>query len=210
MNCPTCRVPTVLKPGTKNFYCPACYQKAQQQRSGNLPSDTNTDADPTIPAGDCEGLVGFGKKTDFLCPRCPETNLQVAQFCGTQVCFCSGCRGFAIDQDSLGALIDILRSSYEGDDDKPTPMNAIELDTDCYCPACFDKMDTFPYCGPGAVVMDTCRNCRLTWFDRGELVKIVRAPGQRGSQASSVLDRPLNLPVSSSMENVALMSLLMF
>jgi len=40
-------------------------------------------------------------------------------------------------------------------------------------------METFNYCGPGNVVLDSCNECKLTWFNQGELGKIIRAPGRR-------------------------------
>ncbi len=207
MNCPTCNTPTELVAGTENSSCPSCYQNADP--ICNEPQAMTSTSAPQLPAGNCEGLVGIGASTEFTCPRCPNSNLQVAPLCGTQVCFCAECRGFAIDQNSLGELIEILRASYDGHDDLPTPMNAAELNTDCYCPTCHEKMDTFPYCGPGAVVMDACRHCKLSWFDRGELVKIIRAPGQRGF-ARSTTGRPLATPVRNSVDDALLWSLLIF
>ena len=53
------------------------------------------------------------------------------------------------------------------------------------CPACLERFETHPYCGPGNVVIDSCRDCELTWLDHGELATIMRAPGQRPSPDSS-------------------------
>ena len=55
----------------------------------------------------------------------------------------------------------------------------------CTCPACFDRMETFNYYGPGNVVLDSCNECMLTWFNQGELGKIVHAPGRRQLRKSN-------------------------
>lgn len=43
-------------------------------------------------------------------------------------------------------------------------------------------MSTYPYCGPGNVVIDVCARCTLVWFDHGELGAIIRAPGRDRGQ----------------------------
>jgi Zn-finger nucleic acid-binding protein len=40
-------------------------------------------------------------------------------------------------------------------------------------------METHPYAGPGAVVIDFCRHCEVVWIDRGELLQIQQAPGRK-------------------------------
>ena len=84
-----------------------------------------------------------------------------------------------IDRASLGELIELLRSAYQGNDDPPRAVEARQLHERTRCPACVDVMDTFPYYGPSNVVIDTCEGCKLTWLDRGELSQIIRAPGRR-------------------------------
>jgi Zn-finger nucleic acid-binding protein len=36
-------------------------------------------------------------------------------------------------------------------------------------------METHPYHGGGAVMIDDCDRCGLVWLDRGEIARIVRA-----------------------------------
>ena len=83
-----------------------------------------------------------------------------------------------IDRVSLGELVDKLRASYDGPDDAPIQIDPAELHEVAKCPACFEKMETFNYYGPGNVILDTCDPCKLTWFNHGELGKIIRAPGR--------------------------------
>ena len=117
--------------------------------------------------------------TGFNCPDCEDSALHVGQIGTCQVCYCRQCQGFVIDRASLGDLIECLRAGYEGPDDKPTPLNPESILKQTPCPACFETMETFPYCGPGNVVIDTCEGCKLTWLNAGELAQIVRAPGRR-------------------------------
>ena len=123
-------------------------------------------------------IVPQNRATPFSCPRC-SVDLEVGKIGNTEVCFCTSCRGFVVDLESLGGIIQMRRTMYEGPDDKPTPANFCELDVHGTCPACFAKMEAHHYCGPGNIVLDTCNGCKLAWLDHGELSKIARAPGQR-------------------------------
>lgn len=127
----------------------------------------------------------MGQQTDFLCPRCIETNLQVGDLFETQVCYCDTCYGFVIDRVSLGELVDKLRAAYDGPDDAPIKIDPAELHMVCHCPACFEPMDTFNYYGPGNVILDGCETCKLMWLDENELSKIIRAPGRREIRTSN-------------------------
>jgi Zn-finger nucleic acid-binding protein len=143
-----------------------------------------------------EQITAAGQETGFLCPTCPDQNLQVGNLFGTQVCYCDQCSGFVIDRMTLGELIDELRASYDGPDDEPIQIKPTELHQISQCPACLEKMETFNYYGPGNVILDTCVPCKLTWFNHGELGKIIRAPGRRTpppsyNQESSMLRQKL-------------------
>jgi Zn-finger nucleic acid-binding protein len=125
-----------------------------------------------------DGIVPQNRKTPFGCPRC-DTELEVGKIANTEVCFCPTCRGFVIDSESLGGLINARRSTYSGPDDKPTPADFRELEVNGHCPACLKKMEAHHYCGPGNIILDTCMQCKLAWLDHGEISKITRASGQR-------------------------------
>jgi Zn-finger nucleic acid-binding protein len=97
----------------------------------------------------------------------------------TEVCFCPKCRGFVIDSESLGALIQSRRATYRGADDIPSLVDVNELDVHGRCPACEQVMEAHHYFGPGNIILDTCSTCKLAWLDHGEFAKIIRAPGVR-------------------------------
>lgn len=46
------------------------------------------------------------------------------------------------------------------------------------CPRCAGRFDTYPYSGPGNVVIDNCTTCDLLWLDFGEMRQIIDAPGK--------------------------------
>ena len=131
-----------------------------------------------------DGLEFLGNELELFwehfCPVCSDANLQVASINGTQACGCANCQGFLIDSISLGIIINVLRAEYQGTIDKPVMIDTKELEKIMNCPACFDKMYTHPYHGPGNVVVNSCSGCQLNWLDAGELAKIIRAPGRRG------------------------------
>lgn len=120
-----------------------------------------------------------GRSIQFFCPCCTDVNLEIGKLGETEVGCCPNCRGFVIDMPTFGAQVDELRAGYQGADDKPVPIKPEELEVHRNCPACTEPMDVHPYYGPGSVVIDSCRNCKLVWFNEGELSRIIRAPGIR-------------------------------
>ena len=166
MNCESCQNPMSQVHGQNHLHCPAC-------NTFQFKSDIRHSQIPILPQG---------KPTEFQCPKC-VLPLEVGLIHeNMQVCFCNNCRGFVTPNESLGFLINDLRSAYTGPDDLPVPIDPNELDVFPNCPACWEKMDSHPYYGPGNVVLNTCGHCQLAWLDHGELDKIVRAPGPRPNQ----------------------------
>ena len=164
--------------------CKTCHSSQNQLENGE--ACTCPDCEPNdVPKNGQEQLTGMGQQTDFLCPKCSESNLQVGDLFGTQVCYCDECYGFVIDRVSFGELVDKLRAAYDGPDDAPIKIDPAELHMVCQCPACSERMDTFNYYGPGNVILDSCETCKLTWLDQNELVKIIRAPGRRELRTSN-------------------------
>jgi hypothetical protein len=84
-----------------------------------------------------------------------------------------------IQQHVFATLIQHMRAKYNGPPELPTPMDASQLRVSRSCPACLETMETFPYAGAGNSVIDSCKECRLIWFDAGELNRLVKAPGRR-------------------------------
>lgn len=168
MNCESCNGVMTRVRGQNHHYCHSCSRFQFPTKIEN--------AEDSIKPG--------GKVTDFQCPKC-ETALEVGLLRDSlDVCFCETCRGFVIDSDSFGPLINGLRASYTGVDDKPMLMNPDDLDIKINCPACLDSMEAHPYYGPGNAVIDTCMHCRLVWFDHGELARLVRASGLRAQSST--------------------------
>ena len=126
-----------------------------------------------------ESIQSTGTETDFTCPKCVTTQLEVGTIAGTQVAFCGICRGYVIDSGSFGFLATSLRQGYTGPDDKPVLIDQAALNEKVNCPACQTNMHAHPYYGPGNSVINSCSTCQLTWLDHGELSTIIRAPGTR-------------------------------
>lgn len=166
MNCKSCQNPMVLVHGQTHYHCLDC-------NAFEFETDICHDQIPILPQG---------KMTEFQCPKCVRA-LEVGLIhANMQICFCRNCRGFVTPIESLGHMIDDLRSTYAGPDDQPVPIDPAELDIADKCPACLERMDSHPYYGPGNIVLDTCNQCQFAWLDHGELEKIVRAPGPRPGQ----------------------------
>ena len=163
MNCQNCSNEMQQIHDMDHFYCCTC-------QIYEFPTSIEQSPDGIQPAG---------KTTEFLCPVCPDQSLEIGLIGKCQVCFCNNCRGYVLDTQTLGQLIQALRSTYKGPDDKPVMIEQAELRKSTHCPACFETMQTHPYYGPGNVVLDSCMECKLSWMGHGELAKIVRAPGLR-------------------------------
>lgn len=133
---------------------------------------------PTSIEDSQDGIVPQNRETPFQCLRC-SVSLEVGKQGNTEVCFCPQCRGFVIDSESLGGLIQSRRAAYCGPDDAPTLVDVNELDIHGRCPACEQTMEAHHYFGPGNIILDTCSTCKLAWLDHGEFAKIIRAPGKR-------------------------------
>jgi Zn-finger nucleic acid-binding protein len=81
------------------------------------------------------------------------------------------------------------RAWASGPPTDPVPVRSDELKRLATCPTCKNRMATYPYYGPGNVVIDTCDACNVVWLDFGELKQIVDAPGQdRGGRERSAAD----------------------
>jgi len=156
----------------------------------HFPEDSEACSDMITPSG---------KESDMKCPHCPGLSLTFGELLGNRICFCCNCRGYLIGTSAMGKLICMLRSAYDGPEDTPVEICRNELGSRSSCSKCRNNMDTHPYYGPGTVVIDTCNLCKLTWLNYGELVKIVRAPGDRDSAGvfgdhTSVLDALFQFP----------------
>jgi Zn-finger nucleic acid-binding protein len=87
-------------------------------------------------------------------------------------------------QTRFGELVRMRRERAAGLGIQPPPLDQSELERVVICPLCGKKMETFPYYGPGNIVIDVCSGCQVVWLDSGELRAIESAPGSdRGGQA---------------------------
>ena len=118
------------------------------------------------------------KPSGVFCPACRNElligTLKECQFAG-----CKHCGGMMFQQDTFASLIAHLRSVSPSLAKMPAPMDAKQLGVRRQCPTCGDTFETHPYAGPGNSVIDTCFDCRVVWFDHGELDNLVSAPGRR-------------------------------
>ena len=119
-----------------------------------------------------------GKPSGVACPKCRD-EMQIGRIQGCQFAGCPKCFGMLIQQHIFATLVQHLRAKYSGPTPTPKPMDAKQLHVSRSCPACLETMETYPYAGAGNSVIDACKECRLIWFDAGELNGLVEAPGRR-------------------------------
>jgi Zn-finger nucleic acid-binding protein len=158
MNCPTCSTPMEFKTNTGKFQCARC-QPVQEK--------------------DEEGVHITGEASNQSCPICkiPLSNAAIAAY---SIFYCTTCRGMLIPMNEFQALVDELHGAQQ-EAVIQTPADSKDLRRAVQCPHCHKRMDTHYYGGPGNVVMDSCDACSVNWLDRGELMRIVHAPGEHRS-----------------------------
>jgi Zn-finger nucleic acid-binding protein len=114
---------------------------------------------------------------DTCCPVC-DVNLELGSMERREVQFCERCRGILLRCADFSEIVQIRRARQAGTA-TPSPLDPQELRRHIQCPICHRSMETHPYCGPGAVVIDSCNRCAVLWVDHGEIAQIVKAPGRR-------------------------------
>lgn len=114
---------------------------------------------------------------NLQCPIC-RNQLSLAAIEGNRALLCENCRGILIDQWVFAFAVQYLRSHSNGPDIPPHPLDPNEFNRKLRCPSCGRAMDTYPYGGPGNIVIDCCGKCQLLWLDYGELYKVIHAAGR--------------------------------
>jgi len=158
MNCQNCGAAMRLVPDRNYFYCEHC-------TSFYFPPES------------AEGVRVLGELSDLECPVChaPMVSASVA---GAGVLHCHNCRGLFMKQGAFAFVVSYLRARTRDTPGQPRPLNRAHLQRKVLCPTCGSLMDTFPYHGPGNVVIDVCPRCAVIWLDYGELTLIAEAPGR--------------------------------
>lgn len=176
MNCRNCGAPFVAVDESGNFRCDDCH--------AYLPA-------AAIEQQTTDGVRRTGRDLEEnQCPRC-ETPLEIGLVNGIKVALCADCHGILLPRHDFAELVLQRRARFQGAADPGPPLNIDELHRPATCPACAERMETYPYGGPGAVVIDCCQSCDLIWMDAGELNRLERAPLPRDPEALSQSDTGL-------------------
>ena len=125
-----------------------------------------------------QGAVMVNRPSGVACPAC-STELVIGELEACQCAGCPSCSGLLFQQDVFAVLIQHLRATCSDQTMPPKPLDADQLRVRRHCPACQQPFETHAYGGPGNAVIDTCPRCQMIWLDRGELDKLVHAPGRR-------------------------------
>jgi Zn-finger nucleic acid-binding protein len=126
----------------------------------------------------CEPIKVTDQGAEIICPRC-GVEMVFGELLRTKIVACNKCHGILVQTADFGLMVDVLRRDYVGTEDKPRPIDSHDLEVVVQCPACWNKMEVHPYCGPGNIVIDSCAKCCLVWLDGGELVRVIRGAGKR-------------------------------
>jgi Zn-finger nucleic acid-binding protein len=120
-----------------------------------------------------DGVVELSESSDLHCPVC-ERGLASAAMEGHTVNFCGQCRGVLTTNALFSQIVSNRRAKNVATTPAPQPLTSSDFQRRLRCPQCERTMDTHPYGGGGAVVVDTCPRCHLIWLDAGEIDDIAR------------------------------------
>lgn len=158
-NCPACGAPLTIRPDTEGFQCSFCHRVFFP---GQVDEHIEVSAQPS--------------DAGLACPVCFQPLIE-AKLAKTSILYCTQCHGLLMSMEAVTDVVNELRASVDNDAVQ-TSADRDDLKRVIQCPRCNRRMDTHPYAGPGNVVVDSCDNCSLIWFDRGELTRIVHAPDE--------------------------------
>ena len=119
--------------------------------------------------------VRVGPAVTESCSFC-DVPLHEAELGQQFVLYCDRCGGVLVAMSSFPPLIAALREGCETSATVPRPIDWDALRRTVQCPKCSAAMNTHPYGGPGAIVIDTCEHCMVNWLDRGEISRVATAP----------------------------------
>jgi Zn-finger nucleic acid-binding protein len=125
-----------------------------------------------FPEENIDGVRALEELSDHDCPVC-HTLLTTGSIEKQRMLYCPRCAGVLLKQRTFAAFVQLLRARSAGRLSAPPPLNASELEREIDCPSCGARMETFPYLGPGNVVIDNCFKCKVIWLDYGELHRII-------------------------------------
>ena len=169
MNCPACGAPITPKPDTEGYHCDYCHAVF-------YPGEE--DDGVVVPTPPAE--PGDSGKACSLC----SVPLVQATIAKVPLLFCTQCHGLLLPMPVLQSLIDAMRANRDKPAVQQAPPDRGGLKRTIQCPQCHKRMDTHFYAGPGNVIIDSCGDCFLIWFDRGELTRIAHAPDEGDSDDS--------------------------
>ena len=119
-------------------------------------------------------MLGAGHFAEYLvgCPKCSAA-MDVVEHGAVNIDRCGNCGGIWLDYLELERLRKVPKADQL---DLATDVDA-GFDEMVYveCPRCFSILDTEELEGPESLRFEVCRTCGGSFFDGGELSKVLKA-----------------------------------
>jgi len=158
---------------------PNCEAPCAPADGGHLTCEHgSTVRSPDAAEGCVDRITPQGEVAPGQCPLCDEP-MELGSLDGEMMIYCPTCRGILLTNEVLGKVVARRRAEYQGADTTPAPIEPERLARGVACPQCQQPMECHIYGGPGAVVIDSCFDCRLVWLDSGEISSMERSAGVR-------------------------------
>lgn len=128
-------------------------------------------------SADC--IVPLHKPGRFHCPTCRRRMRQAAMD-GLKIEHCAGCRGVLLKSNVFAMLVRNRRPEFRDAATQHIFFNERDAQSAVYCPGCRGAMDTHPYLGPNAIIIDSCIGCGMVWLDCRNIATIQQAAVPNG------------------------------
>lgn len=183
--CPFCSNPI----GALVRICPHCDVRLDHVRCGRCFSLQAPGTFACVRCGEAMELEPLLDATDAPCPRCRKP-LEVANVSAdARTHECPHCGGIFVSRDALADIM--CRAEIGGSlPDPPTRLSAKVMDDVRYlpCPLCHVTMNRANFGRVSGVIVDVCSK-HGTWFDAGELTRVVAFAANGGLEKTRARER---------------------
>jgi Zn-finger nucleic acid-binding protein len=116
------------------------------------------------PDDSADRIVLLGNSGKCHCPKC-RRRLKQGAMDGLMIEHCTSCRGVLLEGNAFAMLLRNRRPEFRHAVGRHLFFNENDDPSKVRCPGCRRGMETHPYLGPNAIIVDSCLGCGMVWLD---------------------------------------------